>query len=113
VADWVWTESGGTALTEEPRLKVAQFGDGYEQRAADGINNLLQEWSYVASEVDDAVADDMVAFLRARNGVEAFSYVPLRQTVAIKVKCSSWTRTWLDTPGLSSLRATFSQVAEP
>lgn len=112
MADWVWVESAGTTLNEEPRVKRARFGDGYEQRAADGINNLDQVWEYTADEVDDVVADDMVAFLRARNGVEAFNYWPMRAGAAIRVQCAKWSRSHTG-PGTSSVRATFQQVFEP
>ncbi len=34
MADWVWVESPGSTLQEEPRVRTAKFGDGYEQRVA-------------------------------------------------------------------------------
>lgn len=111
MADWVWVESAGTTLTEEPRVKKAQFGDGYEQRAPDGINNTPQVWELSFDQVDDAVADDMVAFLRQQGGM-AFNYVPMRSTTALRFKCERWTRSY-STPGESSLRARFDQVFEP
>lgn len=112
MADWVWVESAGTTLREEPRLRTARFGDGYEQRAPDGINHRPQMWDMVFDEVEDDVADEMIDFLRTHDGVTAFSYVPLRSTTAIQVLCKSWSRT-VAGPGLSSLRATFEQTFEP
>jgi len=35
----------GAALSKEPRVKMAQFGDGYQQRVGDGINTIAREWS--------------------------------------------------------------------
>jgi phage-related protein len=111
VADWIWTESEGTTLEETPRVRVAQFGDGYQQRAPDGINDLVQTWTVPFDEVDDVIADEMVAFLRANRG-RAFNYVPLWHTVAIKVVATGWTRTAARV-GVNTLRVTFRQVFEP
>lgn len=112
MADWVWVESAGATLEEEPAIRSVQFGDGYEQRSPDGINFMRQVWTIPFDEVDDAVADDMVQFLRDQKGYLAFNYVPLRSTTAIKVVCKQWSRSHTG-PGTSSLRATFRQVFEP
>lgn len=112
MADWIWTESAGATLEEEPRLRSARFGDGYEQRAADGINNRPQSWVIPFDGVDDAVADEMIAFLRAQDGRLAFNYVPLRGTTALRVICRKWSRSHTR-PGESAIRATFEQVFEP
>lgn len=113
MADWVWVESPGTALSEEPRVRVSKFGDGFEQRSVDGINTQPQTWDYNSDEVDDAVAAEMIDFLRARGGVEAFDYVPLWATTAIRVKCPRWRRVLGSRVGTSSITATFEQVFEP
>ena len=113
MADWVWVESPGSGLNEKPRVRAAQFGDGYEQRAPDGINAMPQEWDYSADDVDDAVATDMIAFLRAHKGTLHFGYVPLWETVSIRVVCQEWTRTLGSRIGTSSIRAKFRQVFEP
>ena len=112
MADWVWVESPGTALDEEPRIKTAQFGDGYEQRAPDGINHMAQVHELTFDQVDDLVANDMIAFLRAQKGYLAFNYVPLHETVAQRVVCRKWSRS---KSGIdeSSIRARFEQVFEP
>lgn len=112
MADWVWVESEGATLSETPRLKTASFGDGYEQRAPAGINFVRQAWDIPFNGVDDAVADDMVAFLRQQAGYLPFNYVPLRSTTALRVICRSWTRTH-SAPGESTLRCKFETVYEP
>ena len=35
----------GIQQTVKPRVLKAQFGDGYEMRVRDGINNTPREWS--------------------------------------------------------------------
>lgn len=113
MADWVWVESPGTSVEQEPRVRAAQFGDGYQQRAPDGINTQPQSWSLAFNDVGDETAADMVAFLRAQGGVLAFNYVPMWATAAIRVVCPSWRRTLGSQVGTSNVTATFDQVFEP
>lgn len=118
MAEFVWVESGGTALEEQPRIASTQYGDGYEQRAPDGLNPLRQAWAVRFSDVEDAVANDIVAFFRARltaaSGLESFDWKPLWAGGAIiKVTCRKWSRTASDTWGESNITAEFRQEFEP
>lgn len=113
MADWVWVESPGTSLDEEPRVRAAKFGDAYEQRAPDGLNSLAQMWPLQFNDVDNAIAEEMINFLRDKNGVTAFSYVPLWSTLTIRVICRSWRRSQGSQYGMSSISARFEQVFEP
>ncbi|MCZ2897297.1 phage tail protein [Burkholderia thailandensis] len=62
---------GDTAL----RVRKAQFGDGYTQRAADGLNNRTSKYSLRFS--DDAVTiAAIMAFLDACGGATAFYWTP-------------------------------------
>lgn len=107
-----WGESSALTLDETPRVTATGYGDGYEQRSADGINNLAQVWDLNFEEVDNAIAGEIVAYLRARNGVEAFDWTPKWETVPIKVICKSWKRS-PDGDGLSRISARFEQKFEP
>lgn len=107
-----WQESSKVTLEEAPRVLRARFGDGYEQRAPDGINNRPQLWDLVFEQVDADVAADILTFLRARNGFEAFDWTPRWAPGAIRVKCEKWTRTG-EGEGLSRIAARFEQVFEP
>jgi phage-related protein len=108
-----WIESAATTLDEEPRVLQTRFGDGYAQRQADGLNPLAQQWSVKFSAVDNANADDLIAFLRARGGVEAFDWTPLWHTAAIRVVCPRWSRSQPTEFGQCDISATFVQVFEP
>jgi phage-related protein len=107
-----WAESAKLTLDEEPRVLGAKFGDGYEQRLPDGINNMPQAWDLNFEQVDNAIADDITNFLRARAGWEAFDWTPKWGTVAIRVKCPKWSRS-PDGEALSRISARFEQVFEP
>lgn len=76
---------------EAPRVKIAQFGDGYEQRAVDGINARPRTFSLSWPALDATDKDTARNFLVARNGWEAFNWTPPGEGSSIKVKCPRWT----------------------
>lgn len=61
--------------TTTPRVLKAQFGDGYSQVAADGINNVGESWpiSVAGGTADVKPVKD---FLDATQGVSAFYWTP-------------------------------------
>lgn len=92
------------------RVRTAQFGDGYRQVAADGINNLSESWP-LTFRGREAYITAILAFLRGKKGSMPFSWKPpLGET-------SLWTcATYGATPlgaGLYTLTATFEQYFEP
>lgn len=98
-------------LKRKPRIKGAEFGDGYAQESADGLNAAPESWSLVFK---DRYANEIVAideFLVARNAVEKFAYTT-NMGKTIFVKCQEWDVE----PGaergetLLTLTATFNQV---
>ena len=63
----------GTSYRVAVQHRLVVFGDGYEQRAEDGINSRSRggQWSWAVLEQDDA--DDIVDFL-SDNAVTGFRY---------------------------------------
>ena len=58
--------------TSNPRVLTAKFGDGYEQRAVDGINNLNETYNLTFKTRKKADIDDIVAFLDSKQNVTKF-----------------------------------------
>lgn len=58
----------------QPRIRVAQFGDGYQQRLADGINNLGETFTLNFMNRDKTEADDIIAFFDTKAGVSNFDF---------------------------------------
>ena len=56
-----------------PRVLTAKFGDGYEQRAVDGINNLAETYTLTFKTRPKADIDDIVAFLDSKQNVTKFT----------------------------------------
>lgn len=73
----------------EPRVKSVKFGDGYEQRRPDGINNNLKKYNvtliYINSE-----SLQIESFLEKHAGVTAFFWKPPHQTALVKILCRKW-----------------------
>ena len=93
----------------KPAILEAKFGDGYSQRAANGLNTLLEVWSIQASPLKDATeADPFEAFLRTQGGVIAFQWTTPFNRTALFI-CKDWQRTPIAS-GVSSINATFEEV---
>ena len=56
-----------------PRILLQTFGDGYEQRAVDGINAIKEEFSVSFNNRSKAEIDDIAAFLDSKKGVTKFT----------------------------------------
>jgi phage-related protein len=90
-----------------PRVRVARFGDGYEQRVAHGIRTTPRRWSLRFVRHDDEL-DAIEAFLAARGGVEAFDWTPPRGPAGTWV-CRTWRRS-LTQPNYGEISCTFEEV---
>ncbi|EIC0165232.1 phage tail protein [Salmonella enterica subsp. enterica serovar Kinondoni] len=73
----------------EPQVTVVNFGDGYEQCRAAGINNDLKKYSVTirVNRGDSLVLED---FLSQHNGVKAFLWMQPYEYRQIKVVCWKW-----------------------
>jgi phage-related protein len=72
---FTYTPDYGAQLEVVPRVRKAQFGDGYGQRSGDGLNTTLRRWAVQFTSRRKEEADGIEAFLRAHRGVAAFEYV--------------------------------------
>lgn len=97
-----------------PTVKRWRFGDGYEQRAADGINNLRRVFNILLSPRPKEEIDDTVAFFQSKNGVDNFDYIFNQGggEITIKVVCKQWNKTWLH-DDFYALSATFEEDPSP
>ena len=106
----------GFGRSNTPKTHTMSFGDGYEQRLADGINNLQQELNVSFSTRPKAEIDDLVAFFESLGGVTKFRFDledsnEGSSTETIKCVCDTWSQTWAY-ENFYSLQATFRRVYE-
>lgn len=92
------------------RTKSAKFGDGYEQRVKDGINNKSQSWplTFVGKE---AMIKEIADFLDEHAGADPFYWTPPLSDQGL-YRCDSYQPTALGAGGYT-LTATFEQAFHP
>ncbi|QIM65274.1 phage tail protein [Frederiksenia canicola] len=79
------------ATESEPRRKVNQFGDGYQQRIADGLNPLQRKFSLTFKlKLEQAVTLDQ--FFANHGGVKAFHFRDKASGKLVKVVCPKWSK---------------------
>jgi len=100
-----------------PRLRKMSFGDGYEQRIKDGINNIVKTFALSINNREKAEIDDIIAFLDVKGGVVSFDFTypdsnGVGSETTIKVVCEEYTLTYSNDK-FYGCTASFRQVYEP
>lgn len=75
------------------RILRSDFGDGYSQRAADGLNAIRRSWNLTFNNLTATEAEALVQFFIARGGTDIIDWQPVGYGVSKKFTCESWTRT--------------------
>lgn len=105
---WIIAPSFAAQLQEKPRVLTAGFGDGYEQRVADGINVRPRVWNLTFGARTTTERDAILTALRAENGITSFTWTdPLGYTG--KFVCSEW-NTSIENAAANTVTATFREV---
>ena len=68
----VATPDKAMTKNSQPKILTATFGDGYEQRVADGINTLNETYDLSFKTRTKNDIDDIVLFLDTQKGVSKF-----------------------------------------
>ena len=88
----------GFTRKSESRVFRTEFGDGYEQRIASGINNLAETYAVSFSNRTKEEIDDITAFFANKGAVTAFTFtIPDSNNsgeTAVKVVCDSWAQAY-------------------
>ena len=100
----------------KPRVIKIQFGDGYEQRVQEGINNITQSFSVTFNNRPKAEIDDIMAFLDNKAGTTAFDFTYPDTNASgaertVKVVCEDYTQSY-SYDDFYSCTATFRRVYE-
>ena len=87
----------------KPRVLTAKFGDGYEQRIVDGINNIEETFAISFVNRSKAEIDDITAFFESKGGATSFNYTIPDSNVSpsyektIKVVCDTYNTVYVQT----------------
>jgi len=107
MSTFTWSPAPGASQDKTPRVRTAQFGEGYQQRTGDGINPIARVWTLTFRRVTSDI-DAIDAFLSARNGQESFNWTPPTGSVG-KFICKKWTET-VPAMVLQEINCTFEEV---
>jgi phage-related protein len=102
----------------QPKVLIAKFGDGYEQRVPDGINNIKETYSIQFRNREKIFINEVANFLKGTNSVSKFDFIlpnPLTSsplnTVTVSVVCDSFNINY-EHDEFYSLSAEFRRVYE-
>ena len=107
---FTWVPDNGSPTTFKPRILSGRFGDGYEQRVKDGINNNPAEKKLTFSAQTLSERNAIMDFLSARGGVEAFNFTDYSGVTGVYV-CKEWEESPTSAAAYH-ITATFEQVFE-
>jgi len=110
MATFVIAPKYGVKKNVRARILTAGLGDGYKQRAADGINTMPETWALTWTRKTDDI-DIIETFFETHAGHVSFDWIPPRQTTSKKFICTKWSRT-IDSFLGDSITATFEQSWE-
>ena len=93
----------------KPKVLRVSFGDGYEQRVPDGINNIKRSWT-LSYQQETPDADIIEAFLKSTKGADSFTWTPPRgSTGSWIISSEGWTREVANF-GYEKINVTFEEV---
>ena len=95
-----------------PKLRVVQFGDGYEARLNFGLNQNPKVYN-LTFEVSEADSDTIETFLDARAAdADSFDFTPPGESSSSKFVCETRSKS-IPYLNRATIQATFRQVFEP
>lgn len=78
--------SQGSTRTRTNRVRTAQFGDGYQQDAPDGINNLIDTWSISIENLNNAERATFWSVMDAVGSWDYLTWTPFGETTSKRFK---------------------------
>ena len=102
-----WRPQNSSTASVSPKVRVIKFGDGYEQRIQDGINNNLRSYNvtFIGLFEDMTLIDE---FLNRQGGIHSFLWREPNTNKTITVVCRSWSST--PNGAVKTISATFEEV---
>lgn len=88
-----WLPDWPVSMEREPRIRIAKFGDGYEQRIIDGLNPMQTTWHVSWKMRARTLLVDMETYLTAQYGA-AFPFLDPQTEAIVQVFCDSWQLQW-------------------
>lgn len=111
MANFTFTPSYQLSESSAPVVRKVQFQEaGYEHRLKFGLNSDLKELRLVFANRTDTQRDDILSFLEARQGSEAFTFTSPRTNTSSLYVCEVWDVS-MESFNNNTITATFREVA--
>lgn len=116
-AETTITPDKGMSRQSKARVRVAKFGDGYEQRTINGINNVEETIGVSFNNRTRVMIDDIMAFFESRKGASFDFTIPDNTTTegnekTIRVVCENYSVNYDNHPVTYSCSASLRRVYE-
>lgn len=102
-------DASGSSGSHQYRILKANFGDGYEQRAGDGINTKQSEYTLSWSRLTQAEAEAIEQFFDGQSGFLSFDYTLPGESSAKKFVCEKFSKPY-ESGNLMGMTATIRRV---
>lgn len=89
MSTFTWVPDKGLKGNTKPAVSAIEFGDGYGQRVAFGINTIKPTRSLQFTLLSETVFNEIIAFLETHRGVDAFDWTPPGGVVGRYI-CEEW-----------------------
>ena len=99
----------GLSASNKFRILKSTFGDGYNQRAGDGINTKEKKYTLSWNNLEVSEINAIISFLDGQAGYIAFNYTLPGDSSSQKFICEDYSETWQN-GNLKGVTATFELV---
>jgi phage-related protein len=101
IPNFWWKPSYDTKITNKPKVTKLKFGNGYEQRLINGVNEKLKEIDLIFQNRSEKETISILHFLNERNGQESFIYniptIYYKSSTILNTRfvCPEWSSTYI------------------
>lgn len=100
----------GLSASTKQRTLESTFGDGYKQRAGDGINTKEKKYNLTWNNMPNADVDAIITFLDGQGGYIAFNYTLPGESSSQKFICKEYGENWINSGNEKGCSAVFELV---
>ena len=80
-------------IKRDPKVNTLRFGDGFEQRLTEGLNQNPRIINLIFKYITESQSNTLINFLNTRvNNAESFDYTPPNETIGKFVVDSSYNK---------------------
>jgi phage-related protein len=103
----------GIKIEYNPKINTIQFGDGFEQRLTEGLNQNFRTIDLEFTNITESESDSLINFLNLRAiNADSFVYTPPNDVVGNFVIDSNYRKT-INYSNLATVTVVFREVFEP